>query len=72
MINEERKFIHDIASPLGALYILLHSVLEDVREVENSPYLERLERCYKLSKQLNEHLSKRREVVQQQSGGSDY
>lgn len=72
MINEERKFLHDIASPLGALYIVLHSMLEDAREEPNSAYLERLEKCYKLSKQLNEHLNNRREKVQQQPGGSEY
>lgn len=64
MINEERKFLHDIASPLGALYIVLHGLVEDARE-EKSPYQEKLERCLKLSKQLNEHLGNRREKLQQ-------
>lgn len=64
-INEERKFLHDIASPLGALYITLHSLVEDAREQENSPMLERLERCYGLSKKLNERLNTRREKLQQ-------
>lgn len=65
MKSPERKFLHDIATPLSALNITLRSLLDDAREQDNAENLERLERCYKISKQLNEFLVNRREEVQQ-------
>lgn len=71
MKSPERKFLHDLATPMGALYIVLHSLVEDARDVPDSPYLERLERCYKLSKRLNELLVERREQVQATDTSTD-
>lgn len=63
MKSAERVFLHDIASPLGALYILVKSALEEAQEAGDKAQADRLEKCFKLTKQLAELLNQRRDVV---------
>ena len=69
-MNPERNFLHDIASPLTTLQLILEnivSVLEDKKLEDIEQCIEMANKCLKQTKKMNEILQSRREVLIQEA-----
>jgi hypothetical protein len=69
MQNEERKFLHDLATPLGGLYLLLKTLIEDAEEEGKKELATKLERCLGLSKKMGDLLNDRRTKLESHKPG---
>lgn len=63
--NDERKFLHDLATPLGAAILLTDSMLDDVqnRPGTDPDDLMRLGEIYKALDKINTQLKQRRQIL---------
>lgn len=63
--NEERNFLHDLATPLGVALLLTDSILDDLQNRPNSDPddLMRLVETYQALEKLNQLIQKRREIL---------
>ena len=67
--SPERKFLHDIATPLGGLYLLLKTMIEDAEEEGRKEHAVKLERCLGLAKKMGDFLNERRSKLENHKPG---
>lgn len=64
MENKERKFLHDISSPVGTAIFVLDMVMDDLQSTSpESPSLPRIQQAYALLEQIKSSIEGRRKEI---------
>jgi FtsZ-binding cell division protein ZapB len=63
--NEERRFLHDIASPLGTVFFLVDAAIESLKEKLNGETDEvtQLQDAYAALQQVKQMIQSRRQIL---------
>lgn len=65
MKNSEQEFLHDLASPLAGIELILETVINDISPLEDSSVQERLQEVLRGVDRIRHLLDDRRQKVRE-------